>query len=316
MRKIKTLLSLLVGLTLMPQTGFASASGSARATQILNIATAGAAGAYSAANFSRCGPPGSFYYCIQGIMGTLQMLQSLMGAANSGDTGAALLNGDYGSFEGFPPIGDVLCPASSTTCTPDAIDNQLADFNTPFQTGEGYPEALEKLKQDALNRLKTAEKKGFKIDRKNGVIVGPDGKKTTFAEAASQVPKNLGQDAQQKFSGAVAKLSGGSSGADRGLASTEEGKVGAQSKTGKGFGADGASKAGGGSTSVASDSYGLGSGSSLGKKGGKGKKKSLFASLSDKDARKGAVGVAGDDIFGMINRRYIKKTKSSEFFKK
>lgn len=300
MKKIKLLFGFFICFTMVPQTGLASGSGNAQMTQMLNIATAGAAGAYSAANFAAC-PPHNYPACIQGIMGILQMIQSLMGAANSGQTGADLLNGDYGGFT-FDPGANGFCFDASTGCTPDAIDGQLTGLDTAFRTGEGYDDALAKLKNDAANKIKEMEKKGFKIDSAKGLITDPSGKTTTFAAAAANVPKNFGDAANAKFAGVIDQIK-------------EQDKK-------RGLASEGGAAGSGGAGGIAfKDEYyggGDGFGSGKGKKGksDKDKKKSLLASLTDKDAKKGAIGIAGDNIFGMVNRRYIKKTKSAEFIKK
>ena len=284
MKALKMFFSLLVFFVVAPQAAQSqSGSGSAQVAQMANISTAGAAGAYSSANYAACSSS-NYPACIQGIMGALQMMQSLSGASNSGATGAGLHSGDYGNFT-FDPVSNGFCFDASAGCTPDGVDNQLAVMETPFKTGQGYDEALEELKIDAANKLKAFEKKGFKVDSSNGTITGPNGETTSFADAASKVPKDFGDKANQKFAGVLKKMNGNS----RGPASA--GKV------------------------VFKDEYYGGSSPKKKIKADNSidKKKSLLASLTDKDAKKGAIGIAGDNIFGMVNRRYIKKTKSAEF---
>ena len=86
-------------------------------------------------------------------------------------------------------------------------------------------------------------------------------------------------------------------------------------KAGRGL----ASTGGGGGTIFKDEFYGgkSGKGSKFNGKTKKNKKaKDLLAGLSDKDKAKSGIGIAGDNIFGMVNRRYEKKMKAKEFMKK
>lgn len=272
----------------LPQVSF-SAQGAlnSQIAQGANLAASGLSSAYSGAQAAMCAPPDRIPPCIEAIKGILQMIQSLKGAGNSGSTGSTLANGDFGQFD-FDPNEAGFCLDPSKGCKPDLIDKQLVGLDKSLKAGDSLEKAIDGLTQDAEKKLAGFSSKGFKIDRANGTITGPNGKVTNLASSKTKFPKDLSDLANKKISDIRSKLGGRSP-----------------------------ASGGSGGGVVFKDEYVGGSGSKkFGSRLKKKKKNSLLAGLSDKDAKNGGIGVAGDNIFGMVNRRYQKKTKSAEFLKK
>ncbi len=290
------LITSMIGLGPASSYGSGGAAG-AHMARLQSLVGAAASGAYSAENFSRCGPPGSWHYCIKGVMGIIQLVGMLQGANNSGFAANELINGAYDEF-GFDPTDAGFCMDSTSGCTPDGIDTALTGFGDAFTTGEGYESAIDAMESDALAKLSAIEAKGFKVDAKAGTITDPSGKVTNFSDVKTNVPKSLSKAASSKLAGIQTALEGGASAKanKRGIAS-----------------------AGGAGGVIFKDEYiggGLGGALKKGKSkkdNGKGK---FLAGLSDKDAKNGGVGFAGDDIFNMIQRRYTKKLKAKKFIGK
>ncbi|MGH1468680.1 MAG: hypothetical protein ACRBBP_07350 [Bdellovibrionales bacterium] len=275
--------------------GVGGAAG-AHAGRIQAVIAAGASGTYASTNAAQCGWR-SPMPCIRAAMGIMQLIQMLQGARNSGMAASALINGAYDEF-GFDPTAAGFCMDSTSGCTPDGIDTALSGFEDAFTTGEGYEAAIDAMESDALAKLSAIEAKGFKVDTKAGTITDPSGKVTKFSDVKTSIPKSLSKAASSKLAGIQAALAGKTSAkaSKRGVAS-----------------------AGGAGGVIFKDEYiGGGLGGSFGKKAKskKDNKGEFLAGLSDKDAKKGGVGFAGDDIFNMIQRRYTKKLKAKEFIGK
>lgn len=252
---------------------------------------AAGSGAYAAQNFSCCGGPGSFSCCIKGVMGIMQLIQMLQGAKNSGIAAEALINGAYDEFA-FDPYTAGFC-TDSTSCSPDAIDSSLSGFTEAFKTGTGYDSAIAAMEAKALDQLADIEKKGFKVDKVAGTITDPSGKTTKFSDVKTDIPKSLSKSMDDKLAGVQTAMNAKTSGASRGVASK-------------------------GGVIFKDEFVGGGLKGAFNKKN-KVKKKDaseFLAGLSDKDAAKGGVGFAGDNIFNMIKRRYSKKMKDKEFLGK
>jgi len=296
MKKIKLLFSFFVCLTLAPQTGFASASGNAQIAQVAGIASITAAAVYYKTKKAKCGGWGSYASCVAAIMAVIQMVQSIKGASAANGVRLDLCSGTNCG----EPIDTDFC-WSYSDCPQDPYDKEAEEnFKTALTTGVGYDDAYNKLTKEAEDYIKDAEENGYSVDTSNGTITGPNGQTTTFAQAAKNFPKDFGKKALSKVAGAIAAIKARDK--NRGLASS-----------------GGASGVGSGGGVAFQDEYydGLKSGNGFGKKKSKkNDKNSLLAGLSDKDAKNGGIGTAGDNIFGMVNRRYLKKNKSAEFLKK
>lgn len=285
MKKIKIFVSLICFVLFLPQVSFGQgAADASKFAQAANFAAAGGAGAHAATNAAACSPK-NVPACIQAILGIIQQIQSLKGAGNSGSTGSALANGDFGEFD---PNEAGFCLDPSKGCKPDLIDKQLVGLDKSLKAGDSLGKAITDLTADAEKKLAGFAAKGFKIDQANGTITGPNGKVTTIANSKTKIPKSLSDLANKKIANIRASLGG------RSLASGSSGSSGVTFKD-EYYGGSGSKK----------------NASKLKKK----KKNSLLAGLSDKDARNGGIGVSGDNIFGMVNRRYKKKTKAAEFLK-
>ena len=290
MRKIKLGLSFVFCLLLFPQFGWSQAGGSLLNAQGSAVQSVGASAAYSAAYAAICSPK-AIPACIEAIKGILQAIQGGKGAADNARAGSAVTSGDFAQFE-FEPNEAGFCLDSSKGCKADTIDNQLKPFGDALKAGKGFDDALSILNKNNEKKLSAFERKGFKIDRANGTVTDPSGNVTKLSSTKTKIPASL-KAALEKRANARKKIASGSG---RSVAST------------------------GGGISYKDEYYG---GSSNRKKrksksdlDREKRKKSLLAGLSDKDAQKAVIGVHGDNIFGMVNRRYEKKTKSSEFMKK
>ncbi len=277
----------------------AFATGGAQSANITSVSAsvAGvASGVHAQQNFARCSWL-NFAPCIEGFMAIKQLIDMFKTARSSRGVALDLGNGDYGQF-GFDPVDAGFCLDPNSGCTQDAIDQSLSTFSDAFTSGEGLEDALNEYEKNALNQLNAAaEKAGMTVDLEKGTVTDRNGNVSNLSDSSPTLSQNLSASASEKLSGLKSALGSGSS--QRALASAG----GASSGKAKAL-----------TTSLGS---GLLSGSFNSTKNKKKKKKDLkgkfLAGLSDKDALKGGVGFAGDDIFNMIQRRYTKKINSKEF---
>lgn len=269
-----------------PTVSYGGGAGAGAGTAMLqSIMGAAGSAAYAGEHFSQCGGWGSWYHCVQGAMGVMQLLQMLKGADNSYDAAITLGDG-LGDFT-FDPTDAGVC--FDPTCSPDAIDTALKGFSDAFQTGEGYDDAIAAMKAEAEAQLAAMEKKGYKVDAKAGVITGPGGKSFKMSDFKGKMSSKLSKALADKMQGVEKAI-----GNKRSVASASGKKGGV----------------------IFKDEYIGGLSGNFGKKKSKksGNSKGEFlAGLSDKDAGLGGIGFAGDSIFGMIKRRYSKKLKAKEF---
>lgn len=289
---MKSYLSLVFSFSLVlaaPNVSYSSGGASAaHMARLKSLVGASASGSYASQHFACCSPK-SFGCCIKGVMGIMQLIQMLQGAQNSGMSAEALINGAYDEFA-FDPTTAGFCTGGDSTCTPDAIDTNLSGFDQPFKTGVGYDDAISDMKQSALDQLATAEKLGFKVDAENGTITDPNGKVTNMSDIKTNLPSGLSKNASDKMAGLDKALNSKTSG-NRAVASV-----------------------GGAGGIVFKDEFVGGGLGGLNKKKKDGQDtKEFLAGLSDKDAKNGGVGFAGDNIFSMIQRRYSKKVTAKEF---
>ncbi len=293
----KSILTIVLSFSMLvasPSVSYAGgAANGAGLAMIQSYVGAAAAGAAAADQFTACAAPFAWFHCVTGGLLAIQAVFMVIGAGKAGDAAGLMCTGTSASTGRCPvdPTESGLC--FDATCDPDVIDSALVDagFDDAFATGEGYEEAEAALLSKANAQLASLEKKGYKVNLKAGTITAPNGK--TFG----------GANFKGKMSSKLAKL-------------TAEKMARIQ----KAFGAkQGVASAGGKKGGVIyQDEYvgGFGSGNYGKKEKKKNKKGRFLAGLSDKDAGRGGVGFAGDDIFGMIKRRYTKKMKAKEFLTK
>ena len=170
MKRFKFLFVFCLSLGIGPQLAVAN-QGTANAVIAVagNLGAAGASGQYSGQQFAQCKPPKGISHCIQGVLGIVQAIQSLLGAANSASSGSDLAAGDFGNFQ-FDPAENGFCFDPSTGCTPDGIDNSLASLDGAFKTGSGLEDALRRLADENQERLSEFEDQGFQVDQAAGTI--------------------------------------------------------------------------------------------------------------------------------------------------
>lgn len=230
------------------------------------------------------------------------LAMGLLSFANAGASGGA-------TGKSFDASGQLdFCPEcfngmpGQTDYTPGSYDSfnlNGLDPSTPLSTGP-YKTVGEL--QTAMNNLKDqVDKSGYKIDIPNQKIVSPEGKETTFADVNSMVTQGTGLSAEE-------------------FASVKDGLSKAQEKLAADFnvastGFDSGGGAGGGTGSKYKfDSMDMDSSlDSYLKKLQQNRKPAAVAGMKKLINGNEAIGVAGDNIFDMVHRRYQHKRKSNVF---
>lgn len=276
----------------------AGAVGAAETNMAQNIAGQAAAGTYVSTNSARCSSR-NISACIRAAMGIAQIAQMIMQFGQAKD-----VRDDFGldEFSGFDPNDMGFCLDPSTGCSQDALDTSVMDgplgpallSGDPDQLDQAMTE-LEKLNAQAQQDL---EAKGYSIDTENGTVTSPDGSTQSLSGGLS-LPSDLDSALKSRLAAIDKNITNGGTGAARGVASAGEG---------------GGSGSGGGVEFKDEFIDGAGTNNALlkARKKREKTKEDLLAAMADKN-QSGVVGMAGDDIFKMIQRRYEKKKKSSEF---
>jgi len=262
------------------------------------VATAGAS-AYTSQNSARCSSR-RFSACIRAMMGALQIVQLVRQLMDSGQKQQAFGIGELPSLDDLN--GLCLNPQSSG-CTQDVLDVQISDtpIGEALKTGsvDDLLDAAKQTESDMNAILSDLESKGFTVDQEAGTFTGPNGQTQSLASLASD-PNNaaLPSNVSDALSNKLASIGESASGS-----------------------AANASKKAGGATGPGGIKFvdeflddGLNGKRGLASLKNKKDKtnEDFLAAMADK-AGDGAVGVAGDDIFKMIQRRYNKKKKTKEF---
>ena len=284
---------IILSLTFVSSSSFASGAAQNMAVNMaINGVAAAVTATYTAVNLARCvsSTPTDVTACINAGLGAVQTLLLAAQLSYTASQMAEFGEGELPSADGSN--GLCLNPEASG-CEQDALDLQVSKtpLGEALKTGdyESFLEASREIKKDTDKTLSALEKKGFKVDQEKGTLTGPDGKVQSLAGLANDsnlkpVPSNVSEALSKKL--AALGKSGSSGGSGGGVKVVDE------------FLDDDLNK-----------KRGL---SSL-----KGKKKrktneDFLAAMANK-AGEGAIGVVGDDIFKMIQRRYNKKKKTKEF---
>lgn len=294
---MKNLIKALVILTLtfVSYSSFATggATQSMGVSMVQNGVATGAAATYTSTNSAKCSSK-NFGACIRAMMGALQIAQLLKQLF---DTAGKQQQFGIGDMPSLDDLNGLCLNPESSGCTQDAIDLQISDtpMGEALKAGDydSFLDAARQTQDDMNQVLSDLEAKGFKVDQEAGTFTGPDGRVQSLASLgndpnASALPSNVSEALSEKLAA-----------------------LGTSGKTGSA----GAGGSGGGVKVI--DEYidgGLNGKRGLASVEGKKKKKKedFLAAMGDK-AGEGAIGVAGDDIFKMIQRRYDKKKKTKEF---
>ena len=180
-----------------------------------------------------------------------------------------------------------VCEYSSSGCS-----GPMPNPYDPILAGSTDPDSIEKAK-------KLAESKGIKVDPNSGLVTLKDGKTIDPNDPAS-VSAALGGEGTTDL---MKKVSGIEKDA---LAKVDQIK---KSDIADAFGISGGA---GDGTILAEGGYGMGDDSSLGVKN-RTRKPAQVTGLT-KNFNGDPIGVSGDDIFGMMKRRYILKSNQKTFF--
>jgi len=267
-----------------------------------NVVATGASQVYVGKNSAQCGWR-SPMPCIRAAMGIMQIAQLIMQLRNSHGKQQQFGIGTLPTPEDY---GLCLNPAASG-CTQDPVDVQIADspIGTALQSGDP-DNFLSKLNESAedLKRIEAdLNSKGYFIDRGAGTITGPDGKPQSIASLASDpnyssMPSSAASAVSSKIASIQKAANARSGGSGSGNAKNKGAAGGAGGLNFVDEFVDEDLKA---------KKRAL---ASLNKK--KKTNEDFLAAMADK-AGNGAIGVAGDDLFKMIQRRYNKKKKAEEF---
>lgn len=311
MRKIVTAF-FLIALSLQTSTVHAGAGavGAAEANMALNITGQALAATYVGQNIGCCYGCKShrrYTSCVKVAAGLAQAVLLRKQFSQAKD-----VRNTFGldEFTGFKPDDMGFCLDPSTGCSQDSLDSSI--MSTPLGPAlkSGDPEQLNKAMSDIekLNTktIKDLEAQGYSVDLDKGTVTGPDGKTQSLNDGMS-LPSSL-ESAMQSRAAAIDKNIANAGNTDgRGLAS--EGADGAKLKSANGS----AQNATNFKNEFLDDDLGSRNSNLDGRFNKRKKTKDeLLAAMADKD-QSGSVGMAGDDIFKMIQRRYDKKKKSSEF---
>ena len=235
----------------------------------------GLAGA-AAAKFGICGGSGGFAFaaCIAGGI----LLGMALQARKSGKSFNAPINDSWNN----------VCEYSSSGCS-----GPMPNPYDPIVAGSTDPDAIEKAK-------KLAESKGIKVDPDSGIVTLKDGKTINPNDPAS-VSAALGGEGTVDL---MKKVSGIEKDA---LSKVDQIK---RSDIADAFGISGGA---GDGTVLAEGGYGMGDDGS-GLAGKNRMRKPAQVSGLTKNFNGDPIGVSGDDIFGMMKRRYILKSNQKTFF--
>lgn len=307
MKKLKFTLILIVSsmmsLTVSAQEilGAANMANAQLGTGAVGVATSNA---FVSKNAGRCSG-WRFHNCLKAALGVMQIVQLLMNMRQTmgvrDDFSMPGANWSNGGDTGF-------C-FNTSTCSQDGIDVAATDLEQALKTGSSkdYNDAFDKIEKNAMAALKDMEAKGFKLDQKAGIMTGPNGLKGSINDAKAQMGSKLSALSKSK----LADVKEAMRQAALARASSLKGKSGRRGLAGSGAGSTNVVFQDDLSGALGGGAYGKSNGAkNKNNKDGKGKS-GFLAGLSDK--AKGGVGVAGDNIFEMINRRYTKKTQQKEF---
>ena len=259
----------------------------------------GAAKGFIGAHKARCG---SFnkWACVKAALGVVQLLQI---GVNIYDTLTKMKKYSADGSIGLDNIDGLCLNPESSGCKPDSLDLQTSKttLGKALKTNniDNLLNATKETQSDMNDILSNLEKKGFKVDPVAGTLTMPDGQTQSLANLARNSKASV---LPAHASKALSK------------------KLAAIKKGGKGGGSRASGpKAGGGVNTIYLDedlNKDLKAKRDLAHLKRKNKKnkenEDFLAAMADK-ASDNAIGVAGDDIFKMIQRRYNKKKKSKEF---
>ncbi len=252
----------------------------AQAQQMIGAAMSAAA---AAAFFSKCGCPGCQINCVLGGLSAAQAAMMMMGAAQTGSGTINPTNVGYGS--------------SGTSYDPSIYSGSnnpnASGVSTMGGLNSNDPAAIQA--RGVLNKLKEM---GYEFNS-DGTVTLPDGTKVSSSA----------------FNSAKGMKDAGFSDAEIANALAAMDQVKAQNAKANVV-AVGVEGGGGGRSAGAVNAYGSASRYGKNKYGRKGKDaKRGIASVAGMKKKFGSdmIGVASDDIFKMIRRRYDKKRKSKAF---
>lgn len=283
MKKIIALISVIV----FSINTYASSSSDAIAVNIgKNVATTAAAAAFTATMTGTCNFFNPYSCAMIGV--GLSLLSSLADQYSDSRNKYRQLSGS--EYQDGPVNQGFCLTPTASSCTADAIDQSLIGTSLGNAIADGDSDQVNKLINGPGGILDNARKalaeNGYKLDEKAGTLTGPNGKTQNLSALANDPKK--GPFANGKKIALEKKLKS----IDKGSANKVKSK-----------------------RLKIVDSYIQTADGSRQPASAKSNNDDLLAAMGD-TARKGAVGVAGDDIFKMIHRRYQKKMKSKEFILK
>ena len=262
---------------------------------IQNGVATGVSVEYTVRNASSCGRT-NFAACVRaalGAMQTLALLQQLV------DTAGKQREFGMGDLPDINNLNGLCLNATSAGCTPDSLDLQLTDtpIGEALKTGDldEFMNAVSQVENDVGSILSDLENKGYKVDQEAGTLTDPSGN--------TQSLQNLAKDSSSSAIPSAVMDALSSKLTAIGSASNIKNKIDKSS-------GNAVSNVGG--IRAVDEFYDAKARGPASLKKKKKSKDDFLAAISDK-AGEGAVGVAGDDIFKMIQRRYNKKKKSKEF---
>ena len=284
------------------------AVGSAETNMAQNLVGQAVAVDFVVKNAKRCGKK-RYWACVNAALGVAQLSQMVQQFGKAKDVRD---NFATNPFTGFDQNSLGFCLPPATGCSQDALDKslmgtQLGSALSSADSGQ-LNKAISAVKKLNMDTIKDLEAQGYSVDLENGTITGPDGKSQSL-NGDMNLPSSMTSALNSRLDAIDKNITNGGA-ANRSLASTVDGGKGSASKTGGS--ADGAGA--GGSTDLQFvDAFGeSGASASSALKKREKTKQDLLAAMADK-SQSGVVGMPGDNIFKMIQRRYDKKKKSAEF---
>lgn len=275
-----------------------SGSANAHMNVLQNMVAVGTTGAFAAVNYAHCNPPKGIPNCILAAMSVAQMGMNLANMFSSTGTRdqLAATDFDWSNPDWQAQLGTLDNPG----------DEFVSEFLTAGQTGstDDILSAINRTQDKLDSQLADIESKsGISVDTEKGVVNFPDGTSKPFSDFSDQFkPSQAALDLQKKRLDALNNSN---------LAKTLAGS------------GDGTSGGGGGVAVVdevidlggGGSGFGFGKGSrGLASTDGDGKNNDDFLAALSEGAQ-GGVGVAGDNLFKMMSRRFNSKKKKEEFIK-